>query len=75
MSGRMVEFKPRKLKKIRQTHTCLIFSAKPKITYVENQTAMELEEQVTLTCEASGDPIPTITWRTSTRNISSEEKV
>nr|XP_012423543.1 PREDICTED: neural cell adhesion molecule 1 isoform X8 [Odobenus rosmarus divergens] len=48
--------------------------AKPKITYVENQTAMELEEQVTLTCEASGDPIPTITWRTSTRNISSEEK-
>lgn len=51
------------------------FSAKPKITYVENQTAMELEEQVTLTCEASGDPIPSITWRTSTRNISSEEKV
>uniref|UniRef100_A0A452S9A0 Neural cell adhesion molecule 1 n=1 Tax=Ursus americanus TaxID=9643 RepID=A0A452S9A0_URSAM len=43
--------------------------AKPKITYVENQTAMELEEQVTLTCEASGDPIPSITWRTSTRNI------
>lgn len=36
---------------------------------------MELEEQVTLTCEASGDPIPSITWRTSTRNISSEEKV
>lgn len=52
-----------------------LFSAKPKITYVENQTAMELEEQVTLTCEASGDPIPSITWRTSTRNISSEEKV
>uniref|UniRef100_A0A8C9ADA0 Neural cell adhesion molecule 1 n=1 Tax=Prolemur simus TaxID=1328070 RepID=A0A8C9ADA0_PROSS len=48
--------------------------AKPKITYVENQTAMELEEQVTLTCEASGDPLPSITWRTSTRNISSEEK-
>ena len=54
---------------------CSLFSAKPKITYVENQTAMELEEQVTLTCEASGDPIPSITWRTSTRNISSEEKV
>ncbi|KFV61108.1 Neural cell adhesion molecule 1, partial [Dryobates pubescens] len=49
--------------------------AKPKITYVENKTAMELEEQITLTCEASGDPIPSITWRTSTRNISSEEKV
>ncbi|NXO92505.1 NCAM1 protein, partial [Certhia brachydactyla] len=48
--------------------------AKPKITYVENKTAMELEDQITLTCEASGDPIPSITWRTSTRNISSEEK-
>ncbi|XP_029428022.1 neural cell adhesion molecule 1 isoform X3 [Rhinatrema bivittatum] len=48
--------------------------AKPKITYVENKTAMELEEQITLTCEASGDPIPTISWRTGTRNISNEEK-
>ena len=52
-----------------------ISSAKPKITYVENKTAMELEDQITLTCEASGDPIPSITWRTSTRNISNEEKV
>uniref|UniRef100_A0A7M4EH73 Neural cell adhesion molecule 1 n=1 Tax=Crocodylus porosus TaxID=8502 RepID=A0A7M4EH73_CROPO len=49
--------------------------AKPKITYVENKTAMELEDQITLTCEASGDPIPSITWKTSTRNISNEEKV
>uniref|UniRef100_A0A8D2MYR8 Neural cell adhesion molecule 1 n=1 Tax=Zonotrichia albicollis TaxID=44394 RepID=A0A8D2MYR8_ZONAL len=49
--------------------------AKPKITYVENKTAMELEDQITLTCEASGDPIPSITWRSSSRNISSEEKV
>uniref|UniRef100_A0A8D0E7Y4 Neural cell adhesion molecule 1 n=1 Tax=Salvator merianae TaxID=96440 RepID=A0A8D0E7Y4_SALMN len=48
--------------------------AKPKITYVENKTAMELDDQITLTCEASGDPIPSITWRTSTRNISNEEK-
>ncbi|XP_066420597.1 neural cell adhesion molecule 1 isoform X3 [Molothrus aeneus] len=48
--------------------------AKPKITYVENKTAMELEDQITLTCEASGDPIPSITWRSSSRNISSEEK-
>ncbi|KAM6043452.1 neural cell adhesion molecule 1 isoform 4-T4 [Chlamydotis macqueenii] len=48
--------------------------AKPKITYVENKTAMELEDQITLTCEASGDPIPSITWRTSARNISNEEK-
>eukprot|EP00079_Xenopus_tropicalis_P037676 XP_017951447.1 PREDICTED: neural cell adhesion molecule 1 isoform X2 [Xenopus tropicalis] len=47
--------------------------AKPKITYVENKTAVELDE-ITLTCEASGDPIPSISWRTATRNISSEEK-
>uniref|UniRef100_A0A8C7DZD5 Neural cell adhesion molecule 1 n=1 Tax=Naja naja TaxID=35670 RepID=A0A8C7DZD5_NAJNA len=49
--------------------------AKPQITFVENKTAMELEDQIILTCEASGDPIPSITWRTSSRNISSEEKV
>lgn len=54
---------------------CPLSPAKPKITYVENNTAMELDDQVTLTCEASGDPTPSITWRTSTRNISNEEKV
>ncbi|XP_059495023.1 neural cell adhesion molecule 1 isoform X14 [Stegostoma tigrinum] len=35
---------------------------KPEITYVENKTAVELEEQITLTCEAKGDPTPTIVW-------------
>ncbi|XP_047449399.1 neural cell adhesion molecule 1b isoform X4 [Mugil cephalus] len=35
---------------------------KPKITYIVNQSASEMEEQVTLTCEASGDPTPTISW-------------
>uniref|UniRef100_A0A8C6SWI9 Neural cell adhesion molecule 1b n=1 Tax=Neogobius melanostomus TaxID=47308 RepID=A0A8C6SWI9_9GOBI len=35
---------------------------KPKITYTANQTSPEMEEQVTLTCEASGDPTPTISW-------------
>lgn len=35
---------------------------KPKITYIENQSSSEMEEQVTLTCEASGDPTPTISW-------------
>ncbi|XP_068096859.1 neural cell adhesion molecule 1 isoform X3 [Hyperolius riggenbachi] len=48
--------------------------AKPKITYVENKTAVELDNEITLTCEASGDPLPSITWRTATRNISDEEK-
>ncbi|XP_010734990.2 neural cell adhesion molecule 1b isoform X4 [Larimichthys crocea] len=35
---------------------------KPKITYMVNQSSSEMEEQVTLTCEASGDPTPTINW-------------
>ncbi|KAM4703586.1 neural cell adhesion molecule 1 isoform 2-T2 [Rhinophrynus dorsalis] len=48
--------------------------AKPKITYVENKTAVELDNEITLTCEASGDPLPSITWRSPTRNISKEEK-
>ncbi|XP_051793295.1 neural cell adhesion molecule 1-like isoform X2 [Acanthochromis polyacanthus] len=34
----------------------------PKITFLINQTASEFEEQVTLTCEASGDPTPAISW-------------
>lgn len=34
----------------------------PKITYLNNQTAAEFDEQVILTCEASGDPTPTISW-------------
>uniref|UniRef100_A0AAV2J042 Neural cell adhesion molecule 1b n=1 Tax=Knipowitschia caucasica TaxID=637954 RepID=A0AAV2J042_KNICA len=38
---------------------------KPKITYIVNQTSSEMEEQVTLTCEASGDPTPTISWSSS----------
>ncbi|XP_072281639.1 neural cell adhesion molecule 1 isoform X9 [Pyxicephalus adspersus] len=48
--------------------------AKPKITYVENKTAVELDNEITLTCEASGDPLPSITWRTATRNITDEDK-
>ncbi|KAI1893495.1 hypothetical protein AGOR_G00124310 [Albula goreensis] len=35
---------------------------KPKITFLENQTASELDEMVTLTCDATGDPTPSIVW-------------
>ncbi|XP_037324017.2 neural cell adhesion molecule 1a isoform X1 [Pungitius pungitius] len=35
---------------------------RPKITYLDNQTASEFDELVTLTCEASGDPTPAISW-------------
>ncbi|KAJ8368270.1 hypothetical protein SKAU_G00082980 [Synaphobranchus kaupii] len=35
---------------------------KPKITFLDNKTASELEEMVTLTCEATGDPTPSIVW-------------
>ncbi|XP_018544798.1 neural cell adhesion molecule 1a isoform X4 [Lates calcarifer] len=34
----------------------------PKITYLNNQTASEFDEKVILTCEASGDPTPDISW-------------
>ncbi|XP_061905013.1 neural cell adhesion molecule 1-like isoform X2 [Entelurus aequoreus] len=33
-----------------------------KITYLSNQTASEFDDEVTLTCEASGDPTPSISW-------------
>ncbi|XP_032820509.1 neural cell adhesion molecule 1 isoform X2 [Petromyzon marinus] len=36
---------------------------KPEITYLENKTTSELEEQIVLTCESEGEPLPTITWR------------
>ncbi|KAJ8267086.1 hypothetical protein GJAV_G00138170 [Gymnothorax javanicus] len=44
------------------TEISLNVFVKPKITYLENQTASELEEQITLTCEATGDPTPSIVW-------------
>lgn len=46
----------------------------PKITYLSNQTASEFDEQVTLTCEASGDPTPSISWSFETRVFTEGEQ-
>ncbi|KAG5268363.1 hypothetical protein AALO_G00211780 [Alosa alosa] len=47
---------------------------KPKITFLENQTTTEMEEQITLTCDATGDPTPTITWSFGNRVFSEGEQ-
>uniref|UniRef100_A0A673JR06 Neural cell adhesion molecule 1-like n=1 Tax=Sinocyclocheilus rhinocerous TaxID=307959 RepID=A0A673JR06_9TELE len=46
----------------------------PKITFLENQTASELEEQITLTCEATGDPTPNIIWSFGRRVFTDNEQ-
>ncbi|KAL1260645.1 hypothetical protein QQF64_008472, partial [Cirrhinus molitorella] len=46
----------------------------PKITYLESQSTTEMDEQVTLTCEATGDPTPTITWSFGTRVFTEGEQ-
>lgn len=50
-------------------------AVQPKITYLKNQTTSELEEQTVLTCEATGDPTPSIVWSFGRRNFSEEEQV
>lgn len=46
----------------------------PKITFLESQTTTEMDERVTLTCEATGDPTPTITWSFGTRVFTEGEQ-
>lgn len=50
-------------------------AVQPKITFLENQTASELEEQITLTCEATGDPTPNIVWSFGRRIFTENEQV
>lgn len=50
-------------------------TVKPKITFLLNQSTSEMEEQVTLTCEASGDPTPTINWSFGLRPFTEGEQV
>ncbi|XP_019725154.1 neural cell adhesion molecule 1a isoform X3 [Hippocampus comes] len=45
-----------------------------KITYMNNQTATEFDDEVTLTCEASGDPTPSISWSFQNRMFSEGEQ-
>ncbi|XP_029301861.1 neural cell adhesion molecule 1b isoform X2 [Cottoperca gobio] len=47
---------------------------KPKITYIVNQSTSEMEEQVTLTCEALGDPTPSISWSSGERIFTEGEQ-
>ncbi|XP_066502221.1 neural cell adhesion molecule 1a isoform X4 [Hoplias malabaricus] len=58
----------------KEEEVSLTVFVQPKITYLENQTASELEEQITLTCEATGDPTPSIVWSFGRRVFSEEEQ-
>uniref|UniRef100_A0A672SP56 Neural cell adhesion molecule 1-like n=1 Tax=Sinocyclocheilus grahami TaxID=75366 RepID=A0A672SP56_SINGR len=51
-----------------------VSTVQPKITFLENQTTSELEEQITLTCEATGDPTPNIIWSFGRRVFTENEQ-
>ncbi|XP_051959784.1 neural cell adhesion molecule 1-like isoform X2 [Xyrauchen texanus] len=46
----------------------------PKITFLDNQTATEFDEQIKLTCEATGDPTPNIIWSFGRRVFTENEQ-
>lgn len=68
-------FKKKKKPLFNQRFSFVSFLVQPKITYLNNQTASEFDDQVTLTCEASGDPTPTISWSFENRVFTEGEQV
>lgn len=58
----------------RKEEVSLNVFVQPKITFLENQTTSELEEQITLTCEATGDPTPNIVWSFGRRVFTENEQ-
>lgn len=58
----------------KQEEISLKVFVQPKITFLRNQTASELEEQTVLTCEATGDPTPSIMWSFGRRIFSEGEQ-
>lgn len=56
-------------------NSSLFPSVQPKITYLNNKTAIEFDEEVILTCEASGDPTPTISWSSESKIFTEGEQV
>ncbi|KAG7479718.1 neural cell adhesion molecule 1 isoform X1 [Solea senegalensis] len=64
------------MRESRDSHQNLVVLVlvKPRITYMVNLSISETDEQVTLTCEASGDPTPTINWSNGDDVYTEEEQ-
>lgn len=62
-------------KRITDGFIFIFHPVRAKITYMNNQTATEFDDEVTLTCEASGDPTPSISWSFQNRMFSEGEQV
>ncbi|XP_030633946.1 neural cell adhesion molecule 1b [Chanos chanos] len=58
----------------REEELSLKVFVRPQITFLENASTTEMEEQIRLTCEATGDPTPSITWSFGTRTFTEGEQ-